>query len=155
MAATKNARDIFLDALDRAPADRAAYLDAACDDDTALRQRVEAVLRANDEPGAFLSEAKPGVAVNATGTFGSADGSVAAEPTASCCVAASQPAVVPTNAKLGVAATGAAAQPRHHSQVHHLGHPHPAAVRPRRRHRHRRPVRRTEHHRRTRQRRAG
>jgi len=61
MATTKNARDIFLDALDAAPADRAAYLDEACGDDAALRQRVEALLRANDDPGAFLSEAKPGV----------------------------------------------------------------------------------------------
>src|ERR1700722_18192373 len=59
MAAMKNARDIFLDALDRAPADRAAYLDEACGDDAALRQRVEALLRANDDPSAFLSEAKP------------------------------------------------------------------------------------------------
>src|SRR5271155_3043001 len=61
MAATKNARDIFLEALDREPAARAAYLDEACGGDAALRQRVEALLRANDDPGAFLSEAKPGV----------------------------------------------------------------------------------------------
>ena len=60
MAATKNARDIFLDALDRAPMDRAVYLDEACGGDAALRQRVEALLRANDDPGAFLSEVKPG-----------------------------------------------------------------------------------------------
>jgi hypothetical protein len=61
MAATKTARDIFLDALDLAPADRAAYLDEACGDEAAVRQRVEALLRANDDPGAFLSKAKPGV----------------------------------------------------------------------------------------------
>jgi eukaryotic-like serine/threonine-protein kinase len=61
MAATKNAPDIFLNALDRAPADRAAYLDEACGDDAVLRLRVEALLRANDDPGAFLSEANPGV----------------------------------------------------------------------------------------------
>src|ERR1700729_1013733 len=59
MAATKKARDLFLDALDRAPADRSAYLDETCGDDAALRQRVEALLRANDDPRAFLSEAKP------------------------------------------------------------------------------------------------
>jgi len=58
MAAMKNPRDIFLDALDRAPADRAAYLDEACGDDAALRHRVEALLRAHDDPGAFLSEVK-------------------------------------------------------------------------------------------------
>jgi tetratricopeptide (TPR) repeat protein/serine/threonine protein kinase len=61
MAATNNARDIFLDALDRAPADRAAYLDLACGDDAAMRHRVEALLRAHDDPRAFLSEVKPGV----------------------------------------------------------------------------------------------
>src|SRR5262249_14189135 len=31
----------------------------ACAGDIALRQRVEALLRAHDEPGAFLSEARP------------------------------------------------------------------------------------------------
>ncbi|MBI3412107.1 MAG: hypothetical protein HY040_27565 [Planctomycetes bacterium] len=61
MAAPKNARDIFLDALDRAPADRAAFVAEACGDDVAVRQRVKALLRANDDPGAFLSEANPGV----------------------------------------------------------------------------------------------
>ncbi len=55
---TKNARDIFLAALERTPAERAAYLDEACAGDAALRQRVEALLRAHDEPGAFLSEAQ-------------------------------------------------------------------------------------------------
>jgi serine/threonine protein kinase/tetratricopeptide (TPR) repeat protein len=60
MAAPKNARDLFLEALGRAPPDRAAYLDEACGDDAPLRQRVEALLRANDDPGAFLGEVKPG-----------------------------------------------------------------------------------------------
>jgi serine/threonine protein kinase len=55
MAAAKNARDIFLDALERAPAARPAFLDQVCGGDAALRQRVEALLRANDDPGAFLS----------------------------------------------------------------------------------------------------
>src|SRR5258706_10584993 len=64
MAATKNARDIFLNALDRTPADRAAYLDEVCGD-AAVRQRVEGLLRANDDRGAFLSEAKPGGANDA------------------------------------------------------------------------------------------
>jgi serine/threonine protein kinase/Tfp pilus assembly protein PilF len=58
-AATTNARDIFLAAWERAPADRAAYLDEACAGDALLRRRVEALLRADDEPGAFLSEAVP------------------------------------------------------------------------------------------------
>lgn len=61
-----NARDIFLTALGRNETDRAAYLQQACGDDTALRQRVEALLRAHDEPGAFLSEAKPDPNVTAS-----------------------------------------------------------------------------------------
>ena len=80
MAGTKNAHDIFLEALERAPADRAAYLDEACGPDAALRQRVEALLRAHDDPGAFLSEAKPGASdaapppVAGGATVDSADG---------------------------------------------------------------------------------
>jgi serine/threonine protein kinase len=78
MAATKNARGIFLDALDRAPADRVAYLDEACGGDAALRQRVEALLRAHDDPGAFLSEVKPGASEAAPGIASGA--TVAAAP---------------------------------------------------------------------------
>src|SRR5262249_22204390 len=73
MAAPKNARDIFLDALERAPADRGAYLDEACAEDAALRQRVEALLRAHDEPGAFLSEARSESDSGATGAFAAGD----------------------------------------------------------------------------------
>ncbi len=54
----KNARDIFLAALERDGIDRAAYLEQTCRDDAVLRKRVEALLRADDEPGAFLSEAR-------------------------------------------------------------------------------------------------
>lgn len=72
MPTTRNARDIFLAALELAPADRAAYLDEACGGDAALRVRVEALLRANDEPGAFLSEAKPAAPNDATGDFAAA-----------------------------------------------------------------------------------
>jgi tRNA A-37 threonylcarbamoyl transferase component Bud32 len=57
---TNDAKGIFLAALERAtPAARAAYLEDACGGDAALRLRVDALLRAHDEPGAFLSEAKP------------------------------------------------------------------------------------------------
>ncbi|MGP0063315.1 MAG: serine/threonine-protein kinase [Isosphaeraceae bacterium] len=46
---------IFAEALERTdPAARAAYLDAACGDDTALRCRVEALLAAHDGAGRFL-----------------------------------------------------------------------------------------------------
>jgi eukaryotic-like serine/threonine-protein kinase len=55
-AATPNVREIFLAALDLLPSERAAYLEVACGGDAALRQRVETLLRAHDEPGPFLSE---------------------------------------------------------------------------------------------------
>ena len=46
---------IFLTALEQAtPADRAAYLDAACAGDIALRERVEALLRSHADPDSFL-----------------------------------------------------------------------------------------------------
>ena len=45
----------------RLPAtERAAYLDEACGGDAALRQRVEALLRASEEAGAFLQDPAPG-----------------------------------------------------------------------------------------------
>jgi serine/threonine protein kinase/tetratricopeptide (TPR) repeat protein len=52
-------KSIFLAAVEKSPADRAAFLDAACGSDAAVRQRIEALLRAHDEP-----DAGP-----ATGTF--------------------------------------------------------------------------------------
>ena len=57
--AANDARGIFLAAVERAPADRAAFLNEACAGAAALRQRVDALLRAHDETGAFLSEANP------------------------------------------------------------------------------------------------
>ncbi len=54
---SRNAREIFLDAIDLPTEGRAAYLDEACDGDAPLRRRVEALLRAHDESGPFLSEA--------------------------------------------------------------------------------------------------
>src|SRR5581483_6063487 len=45
---------LFAAALQELPADRAAYLDQACADDPALRQRVEALLRAQVAAGSFL-----------------------------------------------------------------------------------------------------
>jgi signal transduction histidine kinase/tRNA A-37 threonylcarbamoyl transferase component Bud32 len=49
---------LFAAALQEPPADRSAYLDQACADDPALRQRVEALLRARAAAGSFL-EASP------------------------------------------------------------------------------------------------
>ena len=46
---------IFAEALERTdPSERAAYLDAACADDAALRRRIEALLAAHDGAGRFL-----------------------------------------------------------------------------------------------------
>ncbi len=53
--AARNVKAIFWEALDCAtPAEQAAYLDRACGDDTALRGRVEALLRAHLRTGQFL-----------------------------------------------------------------------------------------------------
>src|SRR5947199_159185 len=56
MAADPNAaRVIFMTALDKTePAERVAYLAQACGGDDKLRQRVEVLLKANDDPGSFL-----------------------------------------------------------------------------------------------------
>src|SRR4051812_40430393 len=78
-AATPNARNIFLAALDRPPAERAAYLGEACADNAALRQRVEALLRAHDAPGAFMSEAGP-PALGDTADFTTAAPAAGARP---------------------------------------------------------------------------
>lgn len=52
-------RDIFFAALDYdSPAERAAYLDAACGSDPALRARVEALLAAHASVGRFLDPAE-------------------------------------------------------------------------------------------------
>jgi serine/threonine protein kinase/WD40 repeat protein len=51
-----SAKEIFLAAAELAPAERAAYLDTACPGDADLRRRVEALLRAHDEPGSFPAE---------------------------------------------------------------------------------------------------
>lgn len=56
--AANDIRELFLAALEHPQDKRAAYLNEACNGDMALRQRVEALLRAHDEPGAFLGEGK-------------------------------------------------------------------------------------------------
>jgi serine/threonine protein kinase/WD40 repeat protein len=50
-----NERSIFLEALEiTAPAERAAFLDRACDGNAALRRGVEGLLAANDRSGTFM-----------------------------------------------------------------------------------------------------
>ena len=50
---------LFAATLMKPPADRAAYLDQACADDPALRERVEALLRAQAAAGSFLESPAP------------------------------------------------------------------------------------------------
>jgi WD40 repeat protein/serine/threonine protein kinase len=53
--ANRNLMTVFAEALERTdPAARAAYLDMACRDDAALRERVEALLAAHEGAGRFL-----------------------------------------------------------------------------------------------------
>ncbi len=48
---------IFAGAIERpSPGERAAFLDTACGSDVELRRRIEALLRAHDEAGGFLSD---------------------------------------------------------------------------------------------------
>ncbi len=55
-----NERVIFMEALDRETlAERSAYLDEACGGDTALRQRVEALLTSHEQAGSFLGKPVP------------------------------------------------------------------------------------------------
>src|SRR6266550_1073832 len=50
---------LFAAALERPASERAAFLDGVCLNDAALRQRVEALLAAHDQPNALLATAAP------------------------------------------------------------------------------------------------
>lgn len=64
-------KDVFTEAAARTdPADRAACLDAACAGNAELRSRVEALLRASEEPDSLLDDPSPRGPADATGTFG-------------------------------------------------------------------------------------
>src|SRR5262245_29833883 len=54
---------LFTAALQKPPADRPAYLDQACAGDPGLRQRLEALLRAQRAAGSFLEPPAPSPAV--------------------------------------------------------------------------------------------
>ncbi len=49
-----NERDIFIAALQKEPAERAAFLDEVCAGEAALRRRVEVLLKAHEMAGGFL-----------------------------------------------------------------------------------------------------
>ncbi|HKD38284.1 MAG TPA: serine/threonine-protein kinase, partial [Pirellulales bacterium] len=71
-SASKTAKEFFLAAADLPAAERSAFLDRECSGDEALRGRVEALLRAHDEPGSFPA-ASPG---RLAATLGSGAGAV-------------------------------------------------------------------------------
>src|SRR5262245_14610337 len=52
----RQVEDLFHSALDRAPRERAAFLDTACADDRALRLQVEGLLESFDEAGDFIEK---------------------------------------------------------------------------------------------------
>jgi endonuclease YncB( thermonuclease family) len=55
-----NERSIFMAALEKdTPDERSSYLDEACGDDTAMRQRVEALLQSHEHAGNFLGKPAP------------------------------------------------------------------------------------------------
>ena len=57
MTPAPSEQSVFAEALLRdTPEARTAYLNAACGTDTALRQRIEALLRAAENAGNFLEE---------------------------------------------------------------------------------------------------
>src|SRR5206468_1210739 len=57
MSPDKSAQNLFNEALERRDAaERARFLDDACDGDAALRERVENLLRAQEELGAFMAQ---------------------------------------------------------------------------------------------------
>jgi WD40 repeat protein/serine/threonine protein kinase len=66
----KRVQSVFLSAVEQPAADRAALLDRECGTDAELRQRVEALLKAHDEPGSLL----PNPAVNPAATVDSKPG---------------------------------------------------------------------------------
>jgi eukaryotic-like serine/threonine-protein kinase len=63
---SKRVQAIFLAAVEQA--DRTSILDRECGDDLELRQRVEALLKANDEPASYLDQT-PVALANPTGTI--------------------------------------------------------------------------------------
>jgi len=65
---------LFHDALERKPVERAAFLDEACAGDESLRKQVEALLAAHAEAGSFIES--PALEVEARSLVGDQDASV-------------------------------------------------------------------------------
>ena len=58
----KQVKSIFMSALEAQPDERADILSRECGDDVDLRLRVEALLKAHEEPNSFLEQPSPGTA---------------------------------------------------------------------------------------------
>src|SRR5262245_60874664 len=70
---------IFIEAMEIAdPAERAAFLDRACGDDQALRERVERLLRRHEQDDSFLNS--PAVVAGRTGAYAPDPGGQSAGP---------------------------------------------------------------------------
>ena len=68
-----NAREVFLNALERSPAERGAFLDRTCAGNHALRAEVDELLREHDQLGDFLdspafADTTPGSTMNIDAT---------------------------------------------------------------------------------------
>src|SRR5438067_1504468 len=55
----RNVKEILHGALDRPVGERAAFLDAACGGDDALRREVDSLLAASEQPSGFLESSAP------------------------------------------------------------------------------------------------
>ena len=61
-------REIFIAAVQKdSAAERAAYLEEACGADTALRERIEGLLRVHEHAGGFLESPAPAPTVTRNG----------------------------------------------------------------------------------------
>jgi tetratricopeptide (TPR) repeat protein/tRNA A-37 threonylcarbamoyl transferase component Bud32 len=67
-AEPRSLKDLFLDALAVPPADRAAWLDAACEGDAEKRRHLDLMLAAHDSPHSLIDHLAPGA--TATAAFG-------------------------------------------------------------------------------------
>ena len=71
-----NAEDIFHEALARPQAERLAFLAAACASDESLQRRIQALLHAHDNPGSFLADQPPALALTVDDPISERSGTV-------------------------------------------------------------------------------
>ena len=62
-------KELFHDALERGPAERAAFLSASCADDPAMRAEVERLLAAHGEAGEFIEQSPVALAGRVIGHY--------------------------------------------------------------------------------------